>query len=61
MNDNNEKINNANRLAYSLYQRKDDEGTIDQLAKILNYLPEQLKVDMKDLFECLSQNQEQNK
>lgn len=45
----NEKQNNARRLAYCLYQRKDDAATIKRLAAILHYLPEQLRQDIADL------------
>ena len=45
-----EELNNAKRLAYALFQRKDDEEVIKQLAVILNYIPEQLKIDIEDLY-----------
>lgn len=45
----NEKQNNARRLAYCLYQYKDDATTIKRLAAILHYLPEQLQKDIADL------------
>lgn len=45
----NEKLNNVRRLAYCLYQYKDDKPTIKQLAALLHYLPEQLREDIADL------------
>jgi len=45
----NEKQNNVRRLAYCLYQSKDDAATIKRLAAILHYLPEQLREDITDL------------
>lgn len=45
----NKKLNNVRRLAYCLYQRKDDTAAITQLAAILHYLPEQLREDIADL------------
>lgn len=45
----NEMLNNVRRLAYCLYQRKDDAATMKQLAAILHYLPEQLQQDIADL------------
>lgn len=45
----NERRNNVRRLAYALYQRAEDPTTIQQLARILNYMPGQLQQDIKDL------------
>lgn len=45
----NERLNNVRRLAYCLYQRKDDEATVKRLATILHYMPEQLQQDIADL------------
>ena len=45
----NERLNNVRRLAYCLYQRKDDAAAIKQLAAILHYLPEGLQEDIADL------------
>lgn len=47
----NERLNNVRRLAYCLYQRKDDAAAIKQLAAILHYLPEGLQEDIADLEE----------
>lgn len=47
----NERLNNVRRLAYCLYQRKDDAAAINQLAAILHYLPEGLQEDIADLEE----------
>ena len=44
-----ETLNNVRRLAYCLYQQKDDEATVKRLATILHYLPEQLRQDIADL------------
>lgn len=45
----NERLNNVRRLAYCLYQRKDDASAIPRLAALLHYLPEQLREDIADL------------
>ena len=45
----NERLNNVRRLAYCLYQRKDDAVAINQLAAILHYLPDGLREDIADL------------
>lgn len=45
----NERLNNVRRLAYCLYQRKDDAAVITRLAALLHYLPEQLREDIADL------------
>lgn len=47
----NERLNNVRRLAYCLYQRKDDAAAIKQLAAILHYLPDGLREDIADLEE----------
>ena len=47
----NERLNNVRRLAYCLYQYKDDTATIKRLAALLHYLPEQLHADISDLEE----------
>lgn len=44
-----ERINNARRLAYALYQRSGDDAAVKQLARILHYMPDQLRIDMQDL------------
>lgn len=45
----NEKLNNVQRLAVCLGQFADHTPTVNQLARILHYNPEQLKRDLKDL------------
>lgn len=45
----NERRNNVRRLACALYQRSEDAAAIQQLARILNYIPDQLQQDIKDL------------
>lgn len=45
----NEKLNNVRRLAYCLYQFKEDPTTIKKLAAILHYNAEQLTKDIADL------------
>lgn len=45
----NERLNNVRRLAYCLYQRKDDAAAIKQLAAILHYLPDGLREDIAEL------------
>lgn len=45
----NERLTNVRRLAYCLYQRKDDAAAITRLASLLHYLPEQLREDIADL------------
>lgn len=44
-----ERMNNARRLAFALYGRSEDAASIAQLARILHYMPEQLRVDIIDL------------
>ena len=53
-----ENRNNARRLAYALYQRAEDECTVERLARILHYMPEQLAIDMKCLFAMINEMQE---
>lgn len=50
-----EKKNNAHRLAYSLYCICEDANRINRLSQILNYEPSQLKTDLKDLHDYLSE------
>ena len=45
----NEKLNNVQRLAVCLGQLADHTPTVNQLARILHYNPDQLKQDIKDL------------
>lgn len=47
-----ERRNNARRLAYAMYQRR-DESTVKRLAMILNYMPEQLAIDIQSLAEIV--------
>lgn len=46
---------NAHRLAYTLYQFAEDTNTINQLARLLHYMPEQLKEDMEAVHKYLNQ------
>lgn len=41
---------NAGRLAYTLNSFSEDENTVNALARILKYEPEQLKKDMCDIY-----------
>ena len=45
----NQRRNNVRRLAYCLFQRKDDPQIIRTLAAALDYMPEQLREDIADL------------
>ncbi|MBR5405686.1 MAG: hypothetical protein IK107_05255 [Oscillospiraceae bacterium] len=45
----NERRNNARRLAFALYERMNDAQTVARLATVLHYLPEQLRADIADL------------
>lgn len=45
------KFENIRRLAYCLYTHSDDR-TINQLAYILDYTPEQLSTDIADFENC---------
>lgn len=47
--DEREKRNNTRRLACALAARQGDAGFIQQLARMLHYLPEQLSQDIGDL------------
>lgn len=49
MNRENEQQNNARRLAYCLYQRREDTAFIKRLAALLHYMLEQLTEDIADL------------
>lgn len=42
--------NNAHRLAYALYCICEDGFRINAMAKTLNYEPNQLQTDLKDLY-----------
>lgn len=44
-----ERINDARRLAFALYERSEDAACIAQLARILHYMPEQLRKDIAAL------------
>lgn len=45
----NERRNNARRLAFALYERRGDSLLVNRLATLLHYLPEQLRADIADL------------
>lgn len=44
-----ERLNNVRRLAYALYCTTGDSVAMQQLARILRYMPEQLAIDINDL------------
>ena len=44
-----ERLNNVRRLAYALYCTTGNEAAMQQLARILRYMPEQLRQDIADL------------
>ena len=54
----NEKLNNVRRLAYCLYQYKDDKPTIKQLAALLQYLPKQHREDIADIEAYTAEKEE---
>lgn len=43
--------NGSARLVSALYRRKEDESFINQIAELLNYMPEQLKQDIDALHD----------
>lgn len=45
----NERLNNVRRLSYALYCTTGDPAAMQQLARILRYMPEQLAADINDL------------
>ena len=51
---NQRQIENAKRLAYAI-ERNADPEVISVLAKVLNYYPDQLEQDIRDLAEVLSE------
>ncbi len=44
---------NAHRIATALFNRAEDPGAINRLSIILDYHPEQLQRDMKDLIDYI--------
>lgn len=50
-----EKKNNAHRLAYSLECISEDTSRIKAVAQLLHYDSSQLKTDLKDLYNYLSE------
>lgn len=44
---------NAHRLALTLSQFAEDTNTINQLARLLHYLPEQLQEDMEAVYKYI--------
>lgn len=44
---------NAHRLAGTLERYAEDPATVEQLAQLLNYLPEQLREDMPCLLDYI--------
>lgn len=45
----NERLNNVRRLSYALYCTTGDPAAMQQLARLLRYMPEQLAKDAADL------------
>jgi hypothetical protein len=50
-----ERRNNVRRLSVAMSQRAGDAGFIQQLARLLYYMPEQLVTDIHDLDEYTSE------
>lgn len=46
-----ERRNNVRRLSVALIQRAGDAGFVQQLARLLHYMPDQLQRDIHDLDE----------
>lgn len=46
-----ERRNNVRRLSVAMIQRAGDASFIQQLARLLNYMPDQLQRDIHDLDE----------
>lgn len=45
---------NAHRLAGVLERYSEDDNTVKQLAALLNYLPGQLRTDMRDVLRYIN-------
>lgn len=51
-----EKKQGAHRLTMALYRRAEDSDTVQRLAILLNYTPEQLKQDIHALHDYVTQD-----
>lgn len=54
------QVSDAKRLAVTLDQYADDPATVRKLAAALHYMPEQLREDMRTLYEYLRELEELN-
>ena len=54
------QVSDAKRLAVTLDQYADDPTTVKKLAAALHYMPEQLREDMRTLYEYLRELEELN-
>lgn len=52
------QVSDAKRLAVTLDQYADDPATVQKLAAALHYYPEQLREDMRTLYEYLRELEE---
>lgn len=55
---NTKQVSDAKRLAVTLDQYADDPAAVQKLAAVLHYYPEQLREDMRILYEYLRELEE---
>ena len=57
---NTKQVSDAKRLAVTLDQYADDSAAVQNLAAVLHYYPEQLREDMRTLYDYLRELEELN-